>query len=129
MHHIGIATWRAEPAVQQICALVGGRVVASGADDLVAIEWTWIEAPGSPILEVLSPTDREGPVAQYLDRHGPGLHHLSFRPATVEGARSHVRDCALDVIGEHVHQDGYEQLFVDPKQTAGALFHAFREID
>jgi Glyoxalase/Bleomycin resistance protein/Dioxygenase superfamily len=129
LHHIGIATWRPGPAEERICALVGGRVVAAGTDDVVAISWSWIEAPGCPILELVSPTGDDGPVARFLRRHGPGLHHLSFRPASVEAARSHVRNCSLGVIGEHVEANGYEQLFVDPGQTAGALFHAFRELD
>jgi methylmalonyl-CoA/ethylmalonyl-CoA epimerase len=129
LHHIGIATRLPEPAAQRICALLGGTIVASGADDQFAIEWIWIEAPGCPILELVSPTADDGPVARYLERHGPGLHHLSFSPATVEEARSHVRSCSLGLVGEHSPSNGYEQVFVDPDDTAGALFHAFLEID
>jgi methylmalonyl-CoA/ethylmalonyl-CoA epimerase len=128
LHHIGIVAWDVREAEKRIRSLLGGRVVASGDDDVIAVSWTWIEAPCCPVLELLMPTGDDGPIARDLRERGPGLHHLSFQPVTVDAAQSHVRECALPTIGDgHVHDD-YEQIFVDPKATAGALFHAFRAV-
>ena len=40
-----------------------------------------------------------------------------------------MRALDLTVIGENHDHDGYEELFVDPRETGGALFHSFRKLD
>ncbi len=126
-HHIGIAVPDiAEPAAS-ICALLDGRVIDSGGDDKLAVSWVWIKALGSPIIELLMPTDDAGPIARHIRERGPGLHHLSFRPRSLDDALSHVRKCSLPIIGENRDHDGHAEFFVHPECTGGALFHTFNK--
>lgn len=128
LHHIGIAVPNRDETVGRICALLGGTAVDSGYDNDLAVLWTWIASGGNPIVEIVAPDGSRGPVARYLEQRGPGLHHVSFRPVSLDDALDHVRACSLHVIGENRSHAGYEEFFVSPEETGGALFHSFREL-
>jgi methylmalonyl-CoA/ethylmalonyl-CoA epimerase len=129
LHHIGIVVRSTDAASENVCALLGGEVVAHGRDEELSVSWVWIASKDNPIFEVLAPSANRGPIARHLETHGPGLHHVSFQPTTLDGALAHVRRCCLEVIGENRSHGGYEEFFVDPKATGGALFHSFRELE
>ena len=126
-HHIGIATNDLDATAENIRALVDGRIIERGTEESLGMEWVWIEAAGTPIFEVVAARG-EGPIADFLSRHGPGLHHLSFRPLGLDASLEHVRHCRLGIVGENRDHSGFEEFFVDPKLTGGALFHSFIEL-
>jgi methylmalonyl-CoA/ethylmalonyl-CoA epimerase len=125
LHHIGIATPDLEATTHRLCRLLGGRVTEEAGDEALAASIAWIESAGNPIVELVAPHGDEGPIAAFLERRGPGLHHLSFEPASLDGALEHVRCCDLPIIGENRSHAGFEEFFVHPRATGGALFHAF----
>lgn len=127
LHHVGIVVESFTPARENICKLLGGTVVDEGGDEELQSDWLWIESPGNPVIELLTATG-PGPIADYLDRRGPGIHHLSHRPESLDGSLRHVRGCGLPAIGENRDHAGYEEFFVHPSATGGALFHSFREL-
>jgi catechol 2,3-dioxygenase-like lactoylglutathione lyase family enzyme len=128
LHHVGILVSRLAEAERAICALLGGSVVERGEDQPLGAAWLWIASPANPIIELLAPLDDDGQVAQDLRRRGQGLHHLSFQPADLSDAKTHAERCGLSVIGEDPDHSGYEELFIHPSMTGGALFHAFRTL-
>jgi methylmalonyl-CoA/ethylmalonyl-CoA epimerase len=127
-HHIGIVVPELEPSRARLVKLLAGEIVDSGTDELLAIEWCWIQPPDSPIVELVAPLNETGAIAAYLRKRPPGLHHVSFATEDLTCSADHVRDLDLTVIGENHDHDGYEELFVDPSQTGGVLFHSFRKL-
>lgn len=127
LHHIGIVVREFDAAVANLGTLLVGRVIDEGEDGPLGARWAQLEVPGSPIVEVLTASG-EGPIADYLERHGTGVHHLSFRPASFDASLGHARACGFGILGENHDHGGAEEFFVDPKLTGGALFHVFREL-
>jgi methylmalonyl-CoA/ethylmalonyl-CoA epimerase len=125
LHHVGIVVRELETASTNIQALVEGWVSDGGHDEPLGARWLWIESPGNPIIEVVTAVG-DGPIADYLARHGEGLHHLSFATESLDAALDHVRRCGFSVIGEDRDHSGYEEFFVPPALTGRALFHSFR---
>jgi hypothetical protein len=124
-HHLGIAVPVLDEVVERVRALLEGEVVEQGVDAPLAISWVWIASEGNPIIEFVAPTDDTGPIARYLAKHGPGMHHISFDVPSLDPSLSHARSCCLDVMGENPDHGGFAEFFVDPRLTGGALFHAF----
>lgn len=60
---------------------------------------------GGPLVELLASTRPDGPIARFLERRGPGLHHVAFRSG----------DLDADVAA--LQADGAR--FVDPTPRAG----------
>lgn len=124
LHHIGIVVHDLDATSGNIEALLQGRIIDEGFDEPLGARWRWVAAPGSPIIELVTATG-EGPIADYLSRRGPGLHHLSFWPASLDASLSHVRRCGFGILGENRDHSGHEEFFVRPEWTGSALFHSF----
>ena len=45
--------------------------------DALAVSLTYLDA-GNIYLQILCPRDESSPVAQWLEQHGEGLHHICF---------------------------------------------------
>jgi methylmalonyl-CoA/ethylmalonyl-CoA epimerase len=129
LHHVGVATPHLGVAAANLCQLLSGRITEEASDEDLAASMVWIESAGNPIIELVAPHRDAGPIAEFLARRGPGLHHLSFEPASLDRAIEHARCCDLPVIGENRSHGGFEEFFVHPGATAGALFHAFRALE
>jgi methylmalonyl-CoA/ethylmalonyl-CoA epimerase len=59
---------------------------AEGEDELVASQGVMVRAfvLGETLIELLEPQDPASAVAAFLQKRGPGLHHIAFRVADLE---------------------------------------------
>ncbi|MEX2504700.1 MAG: methylmalonyl-CoA epimerase [Egicoccus sp.] len=78
---------------------------------------------GGVYLQLLQPTRDDSPIAKYLDRNGPGLHHLGFGVDSVGDTLDHLRDQDVRLIDEEPRPGGggHTVAFVHPKGTGGVL--------
>ncbi|MGQ0534467.1 MAG: methylmalonyl-CoA epimerase [Methanobacteriota archaeon] len=77
----------------------------------------------APYLELLEPTDAEGPVARFLAKRGPGLHHVAYR---VPDLRRALADLAADGVRlidtvPRTGAAGHPIAFLHPESFAGVL--------
>lgn len=78
---------------------------------------------GGVWIQLLAPTREDSPIARFLARSGPGLHHLGFGVASVPEALDHLRDQQVRLIDETPRPGGggHTIAFVHPKGTGGVL--------
>jgi methylmalonyl-CoA epimerase len=78
---------------------------------------------GGVCLQLLQATRDDSPVAKYLAKHGPGLHHLGFGVRSVSDALDHLRDEDVPLIDQEPRPGGggHQVAFVHPKGTGGVL--------
>ena len=78
---------------------------------------------GGVYIQLLQATHDDSPIARYLAKNGPGLHHLGFGVASVSGALEHLRDEGVPLIDEAPRPGGggHTVAFVHPKGTGGVL--------
>lgn len=62
-------------------------------------------------IELLEPVDPNGTVSQFIQKRGPGIHHLSF---TVEKGQ-------LDATCERLRTGGYRLIYDQPKAGAHGM--------
>jgi methylmalonyl-CoA/ethylmalonyl-CoA epimerase len=116
-------------------------VATDDADGLAALYETAFDAPvaheeefdglrvvflelGNGYFELLEPLpDADDAVASYLDRHGPGLHHVALATEDIEGALADARAAGVDLIDESPRPGAWdhEVAFCHPKSTGGVL--------
>jgi methylmalonyl-CoA/ethylmalonyl-CoA epimerase len=82
-------------------------------------------------IQLLQPTRDDSPIARYLDRNGPGLHHLGFGVRSVDAALEHLRDEGVRLIDEapRTGGGGHTIAFVHPKGTGGVLVELVEDAD
>jgi LAO/AO transport system kinase len=78
---------------------------------------------GAARVELLEPLPGDGPVARFLRRRGPGLHHLCVEVADIEAALSRLRAAGARILGEAPRRGvgGRLVAFVDPQSAHGVL--------
>jgi len=78
---------------------------------------------GGVYLQLLQATRDDSPIARYLAKNGPGLHHLGFGVDSVSDALEHLRDEGVALIDESPRPGGggHTVAFVHPKGTDGVL--------
>lgn len=73
-------------------------------------------------IELLEPRE-DGAVARYLDRNGPGIHHVALRTDDVETALDRAREQGVELIDESPRPGarGHDVAFLHPRSTGGVL--------
>ena len=78
---------------------------------------------GESEVELLAPRAADSPIARFLDRRGPGIHHVCYRVPDLDAALDACRAAGYRLIDEtpRVGAGGRRIAFVHPKATAGIL--------
>lgn len=67
-------------------------------------------------MELVTPTGEEGLIAEFLDRYGPGLHHVTLEVADIDAVIAAVEAAGVDVVDYAEHGD-YTEAFVSPRNS------------
>jgi methylmalonyl-CoA/ethylmalonyl-CoA epimerase len=78
---------------------------------------------GESHVELLRPLGPETAVGRFLERSGPGLHHVAYGTDDIESALAAVREAGLRLIDERPRRGirNSRVAFVHPKSTGGVL--------
>ena len=78
---------------------------------------------GAGFLELIQPTDPEGPIARFLGKRGEGLHHVAYRVPNLAAALRHLAAAGVRLIDEEPRRGvhGWLIAFDHPESCAGVL--------
>jgi catechol 2,3-dioxygenase-like lactoylglutathione lyase family enzyme len=78
---------------------------------------------GGAKLEFLEPIEDQGSdfVRRFLDRNGPGPHHLTFKVPDFDAALAAVGAAGYDLVGVDRSDDDWHEAFLHPKQSHGIV--------
>ena len=117
--HLGIATANGAELASTFEALFDVPVVHEETFD--GMEIRFLELDGG-YFELLEPTDG-GTIADFLDRHGAGIHHVALRTPNIEASLARARDVGVDLVDDAPRRGawGHEVAFLHPRSTGGVL--------
>lgn len=74
-------------------------------------------------LQLLAPLHADSPIAKFLERSGPGIHHIAFRVHDVDAVAANLREQGSEVLYETAGRgtSGSRINFVHPKDAGGVL--------
>jgi methylmalonyl-CoA/ethylmalonyl-CoA epimerase len=78
---------------------------------------------GDTVVELLSSNQPGTPIARYLERHGPGIHHLCYQVGNLDAALDTCTRAGYRLIDEAPRRGagGRRIAFLHPKSTSGVL--------
>ncbi len=120
--HVGIAVEDLDAAL----ALYGGELEMPLAHRETVAE-QGVEAAlldvGSTHVELLRPLGPETPVGRFLERKGPGLHHVAYRVEDIEAALGTLRERGVELIDSEprIGIRNSRVAFLHPRETGGVL--------
>jgi methylmalonyl-CoA epimerase len=81
-------------------------------------------------IELMEATDPDSPIARFLAKRGPGLHHISLRVPNLEAAVARLAQNGIKLVKQAKRQDdvvsqtgagGHRYVFVHPSSAGGVL--------
>jgi methylmalonyl-CoA/ethylmalonyl-CoA epimerase len=121
LHHIGIVVGDLDAAVADYAALGfdAGAPFAVPEQKIVAVTFR----TGAGWIELIQPTDPEGPIARFHAKRGDGVHHVGYRVSHLQTTLDELAQRGVRLIdtaprrGAH----GWQIAFVHPESCSGVL--------
>ena len=84
---------------------------------------------GTSYIQLLGALGPETPVGRFLDRHGPGVHHIGYRVDDVAETLDRLRAAAVPLVDETPRRGSRDTMvaFVHPKGMGGVLIELVQE--
>jgi methylmalonyl-CoA epimerase len=120
--HIGVAVADLDAAIALHEQTYGMPVVHRETVVEQGVEAALLDV-GDGHVELMAPLADDTPVGRFLERRGPGLHHVAYAVDDVEAALRALRERGLQLIDETPRTGirGTRVAFVHPAATGGVL--------
>jgi methylmalonyl-CoA/ethylmalonyl-CoA epimerase len=120
--HIGIATREIEASLSLWRDALGLEVDSTEevAEQGVRVAMLPI---GETHIELLEPLSQDSPVGKFLDKRGPGIHHVAIRVKDIKATLSELKEKGTRLIDEtpRIGAGGCLVAFVHPSSVNGVL--------
>jgi methylmalonyl-CoA/ethylmalonyl-CoA epimerase len=118
--HIGVAVTDLDTALafyRDVLGLVPRPPEIADGATIVSLPF------GESEVELLTPRDPDSPVARFLEKRGPGIHHICYRVPDLDAAIERCRAAGYQLVDQVPRQGagGRRIAFIHPKATAGIL--------
>ena len=122
IHHLGVAVRSLEEGLRVWRDALG---LPSAPPETVTdqgVRITYVRV-GESRVELLEPTGPDTPVGRFLERHGPGVHHVCLAVTDLEAALEHLDRQGVCLIDRRPRSGagGARIAFVHPRSTGGVL--------
>jgi methylmalonyl-CoA/ethylmalonyl-CoA epimerase len=118
--HIGVAVADLDTALafyRDVLGLVPHPPETADGATIVSLPF------GDSEVELLTPQSPDSPVARFLEKRGPGIHHICYRVPDLDAALERCRAAGYQLVDQTPRQGaaGRRIAFIHPKSTAGIL--------
>ncbi len=85
---------------------------------------------GAVNIELLQPTSAESPIAKFIEKNGPGLHHIALQTDDITKQLKRLQSAGLRLIDQQPRPgaQGTKIAFVHPKSTGKVLMELCQQI-
>ncbi len=122
IEHVAIAVEDREEPARVFQRLLGlqDRRTETVADQQVITD---IFNTGRGKIELLEATTPDSPVARFLAKRGPGIHHIAFLVDDLPAWLRHLKQQGVELLDSEprLGAEGYQIAFLHPRSTAGIL--------
>jgi methylmalonyl-CoA/ethylmalonyl-CoA epimerase len=120
--HIAVAVDNMEEGIKKFRDVLGlefrGTEVVPGQQVIVAFFRV-----GDINIELTAPTEKDSPMGKFLDKYGPGIHHLAFEVDDIAAQIHEFREKGVRMVHEEgqAGADNAQIAFVHPKSFSGVM--------
>jgi methylmalonyl-CoA/ethylmalonyl-CoA epimerase len=127
LHHVAVVVADLDEALARYETLgfSGGEQFVLGEQ---AVEVVTLRS-GSGWIELIRPTDPDGPIARYLAKRGEGVHHVAYAVPDLVATLNELQAAGVRLIdaAPRVGAHGWRIAFVHPESCAGVLTELVQE--
>ena len=122
IEHIGIAVNSLEEAIPFYENMLGLKCYAIEEVKDQKVKTAFFKV-GQTKIELLESTDPEGPIGKFIEKKGPGIHHLAYAVDNVDQSLAGLEAKGVRLIDQTARKgaEGLNIGFLHPKSTLGVL--------
>ena len=130
INHIAIIVPDLEGALNFWEGALGLTLVRTESVPEEGVDVAFLPVGGSNV-ELLKPTVADTGVARFLEKRGPGIHHMCFEVDDIEATLADLRARDIQLINPEpvMGHGGRKYAFVHPKSTGGVLVELYQLSD
>ncbi len=129
IEHIGIAVKDIEKSNDLFAKLFGEShyKIEEVASEGVSTSFFKV---GDNKIELLEATNKDSPIAKFIEKRGEGIHHIAFDVEDIESEISRLQKEGFTVLNENPKKGADNKLvaFLHPKSTNGVLIELCQDI-
>ena len=78
---------------------------------------------GKGKIELLDSLNNNSPIHKFLQKRGPGVHHICLEVEDIDSAITELKKYNVDILNDSpkIGAEGYKIVFIHPKSTGGVL--------
>lgn len=120
--HIGIAVKDLDETLKFYQDVLGMELAGTEVVEEQKVRVAFLPI-GDTEIELLESTDKEGPIAKYIEKKGEGVQHIAYRVDDIEKAIEEMKEKGIRMIDEKPRYGagGAKIAFAHPKSTNGVL--------
>jgi len=120
--HVGVAVADLDAAIALYEGSLGMPLVHRETVEEQGVEAVLLDV-GEGHVELLAPLGPDTPVGKFLEKKGPGLHHVAYAVSDIEATLAALQESGVALIDEtpRVGIRGSLVAFVHPKSTGSVL--------
>jgi methylmalonyl-CoA/ethylmalonyl-CoA epimerase len=82
---------------------------------------------GGSEIELVRPTTPDSGLGRYLEKRGPGMHHICLEVDDIDGMLAQLKEKGVQLINEEpkVNADGRKYAFIHPKSANGVMVELY----
>jgi methylmalonyl-CoA/ethylmalonyl-CoA epimerase len=122
IHHVGVAVDDLDAAIETYARLFGASVEHRAVVPDQGVEAASLRV-GESRVELLLALGPDTPVGRFVEKRGPGMHHIAFSVADLPGELARLRADGVELIDASPREGlfGLQVAFVHPQATGGVL--------
>ncbi len=129
IEHLGIAVESLEASNKLFSKLLNTSPYKTETVESEGVITSFFMTPTGKI-ELLESTREDSPIARFLDKRGPGIHHVAFEVDDIEAEMKRLAAEGFTLLNESPKKgaDNKWVCFLHPKDTNGMLVELCQEI-
>jgi methylmalonyl-CoA/ethylmalonyl-CoA epimerase len=117
--HIAIGMERMADAIDVLVGRLGGRPDSGGPGG--GFRWAAWSFEGGGSIEVIEPAGVDGFLHRFLTAHGPGIHHVTFKVASLADAAARAEAQGYRLVGRDESDPDWLVAYLHPKEAQGIV--------
>ena len=120
LDHVAVAVHSIRDAMTLYRDALGGEYLMG--NNSTGGDWRWVQFrfPNGGKVELLEPLG-DGFLSRFLEKHGEGLHHITFKTDDLAAAIEHVKGLGYELVDIDLESKHWKEAFLRPSGAHGTL--------
>lgn len=121
LDHVAVAVEHQSDAWPRYAGVLGGQWLSGG--ETIGFKMAQLRYRNGMKVEVLEPhaIDRNDFLRRFLDRNGPGVHHMTYKVPDIVDALERAEATGYRPVGVDLSDPGWKEAFLHPKDAPGVV--------